>query len=506
MAGQRLASKLQEDVTCPICMEILQDPVTIDCGHNFCLQCINQVAKTAEKLLCPLCKLSVSKDTFRPNKLLASLAEKIQAMDPAEIQPEGDEPRCRIHKEKLHYFCEKDMEFLCVVCRDTKDHKSHDITLIDEAAQNYKAQIESQVQDLGQKDKEIIEEKKRGEGAIQVFRAQVHLEKLKILEEFKHLRQRLEEEESFLLSRLGWLEQEGAKQLEQYVAVTNEQLISLRKLSKSLKNKLQVPSLELLEDINDTLSRSKEFQFLKPTPLPADLEKKISEAKARYVSITESLKELKDNLKTEGKKDKSAFLESLHIKEMERWHLLQKNYSDLPTSVPTTLDTASADPSLTFSQDLKKATLYLMGGTSKKQAKPRPFYPFYCARGFPGLSSGCRVWEVEIQGPSGEAGMVGVANELALRSQSQNFRAPSCLWALRISSSGCQPFTNCKALENLYTHVKKVGVFVDYDRGEVTFYDAITKKHIYTFQTSFDRQVFPILGLRDVRSSITLSP
>ncbi|OBS81600.1 hypothetical protein A6R68_20198, partial [Neotoma lepida] len=84
--------------------------------------------------------------------------------------------------------------------------------------------------------------------------------------------------------------------------------------------------------------------------------------------------------------------------------------------------------------------------------------------------------------------MVGVANELALRSQSQNSGARSCLWALRISSSGCQPFTNCKALENLCIHLKKVGVYVDYDRGEVTFYDAITKKHIYTFQTSFDRQ------------------
>ncbi|OBS59701.1 hypothetical protein A6R68_09178, partial [Neotoma lepida] len=293
MASQPLASKLQEDVTCPICMEILQDPVTIDCGHNFCLQCITLVGKDAENLQCPLCKRSVSKNTFRPNKLLASLAEKIQAIDPAEIQPEGDELRCRKHKEKFHYFCEKDDQFLCVVCRDSKDHKSHEVTLIDEAAQNYKLQIESQVQDLGQKDKKIIEEKKRSEGAIQVFRAQVHLEKLKILEEFKHLRQTLDEEKSFLLSRLDWLDQEGAKQIEQYVTMTNEQLTSLRKLSKSLKNRLQVPAMELLEGIKDTLNRSKEFQFLNPIPVPVDLEKKISEAKVRHASITESLKELK---------------------------------------------------------------------------------------------------------------------------------------------------------------------------------------------------------------------
>lgn len=80
----------------------------------------------------------MNKNTFRPNKLLASLAEKIQTMDPADIQAEKEDSRCQRHKEKLHYFCEEDGAFLCVVCRDSKDHKSHNVTLIDEAAQNYK--------------------------------------------------------------------------------------------------------------------------------------------------------------------------------------------------------------------------------------------------------------------------------------------------------------------------------------------------------------------------------
>ncbi|CAH6790184.1 E3 ubiquitin-protein ligase TRIM31 [Phodopus roborovskii] len=500
-----MASKLQEEVTCPICLEILQDPVTIDCGHNFCHQCISQVGETTEELQCPLCKVTVSKNTFRPNKLLASLAEKIRTMDPTEFQPEGEETRCRKHKEKLHYFCEEDGEFLCVVCRDSRSHKSHNVALVDEAAQNYKVHIMSQVQDLGQKDKEIIEEKKRGEGAIQVFRALVHLEKLKILEEFKHLHLRLEEEERFLLSRLGWLEHAGARQIEQYTTVTNEQLTSLRKITKSLKNRLQAPPMELLDDIKDTLSRSKDFQFLNPTPIPADLERKTREAKARHVVIIKSLEELKDNLKAEGKKDMSTFLDSLNKKEMEKWHLLQKNNSAFHTSVPVTLDMISADRNLTFSQDLKKATLYIIQDNLNNQGKPRPFYPFHCVRGSPSLSSGCRVWEVEIQGPSGGVAMVGVATELAMLSQSQN-SGTNCLWALRISSSGCQPFTNCNVRENVLISLKKVGVYVDHDRGDVVFYDAITNKHIYTFQTSFDRQVFPLFGLLASCTSITLSP
>ncbi|XP_075835338.1 E3 ubiquitin-protein ligase TRIM31-like [Microtus pennsylvanicus] len=503
MASLKRASKLLEDVTCPICIEILRNPVTIDCGHNFCLQCIDQVGKTTENLQCPLCKLPVNKNMLRPNKLLASIAEKIQAMDPADFQPE-EEPRCRKHKEKFHYFCEKDNEFLCLVCRDSKDHKTHEVTVIDEAAQNYKVQIETQLQDLGQKDKEIIKEKKEGEGAIQVFRAQVHLERLKILGEFKHVRQRLEEEERFLLSRLSWLEQQGVKQIEEYVTVTEGQLTTLRDLTKSLKNRLQAPSMELLEGIKDVLGRGKEFQFHNPIPVPMNLEKKISEAKARHESIIESLKKLTDNLNTEGKEDKSTFLNSLDKKDMENWRLLQKNNSELLSSVPMTLDSTSADANLTFSQDLKKASLYLVDSTLNTQAKPRQFYPFHCVRGYPGLSSGRVLWEVEIQGPPGRVGIVGVVAELPRGSQIQNSES-CCLWALRISSSGCQPITNFSIQENLPISLRKVGVYVDYDRGDVVFYDAITSKHIYTFQTSFDRQVFPLFGLLNARSSITLS-
>ncbi|XP_041911710.1 E3 ubiquitin-protein ligase TRIM31-like [Arvicola amphibius] len=611
MASLERVSKLLEDVICPICKEILQDPVTTDCGHNFCLQCINQVVKTTENPQCPLCKLPVDKNVFRPNKLLASLAEKFLAIDSVEVQSEEEEPRCRKHKEKFNYFCEEDGEFLCRECHDSKDHKTHKVTVIDEAAQNYKVQIETQLRDLGQKDKEIIKEKKEGEGAIQVFRAQVHLEKLKILEEFKHVRQRLDEEERFLLSRLSWLEQEGVKQIEEYVSVTEGQLTTLRNLTRSLENRLQAPSMELLEGINDILGRydghpkctmlsgslthttfkiypnmftffnnstinplacrcrrpswpqehvakgpgrtetsvntltlislaldciyhsasipgtssqvlpahtlslnlqlrstylhrGKEFVFHNPTPVPLNLEKKISEAKARHESIIESLKESIDILITEWKEDKSTFLNSLDKKDKENWYLLQKNNSELLSSVPVTLDSTSADPNLTFSQDLKKASLYLVDSTLNTQAKPRQLYPFHCVRGSPGLSSGLGVWEVKIQGLPGRVCIVGVVAELPQGSQIQNSES-CCLWALKISSSGCQPITNVSIQENLSICLRKVGVYVDYDRGDVVFYDATTNKHIYTFQTSFDRQVFPFFGLQTARSSITLS-
>lgn len=42
---------------------------------------------------------------------------------------------------ECHYFCEVDGKFLCVVCCGSKDHKTHNTTLIEEVAQSYQVGI-----------------------------------------------------------------------------------------------------------------------------------------------------------------------------------------------------------------------------------------------------------------------------------------------------------------------------------------------------------------------------
>lgn len=121
--------------------------------------------------------------------------------------------------------------------------------------------------------------------------------------------------------------------MEQYVTITEGQLTSLRKLSESLKAKLQaMQPRKLLEDIKDTLSRSEEFQF------PLDLTKIINEAKSRHESVTESLKKFKDDLQAGGKADRSTFLDRLNEEKLQSWCLLEKTNPESPTSgTPTPL-------------------------------------------------------------------------------------------------------------------------------------------------------------------------
>ncbi|KAB0357069.1 hypothetical protein FD754_001225 [Muntiacus muntjak] len=538
MAHQQFSGKLQEEVICPICMDILQYPATIDCGHNFCLSCITQSGEAADSTLkCPLCNKIVRRDTITPNWLLVNLVEKIQAMDPSEMQPEKEELRCLRHGEKCHYFCEVDGKFLCVVCCQSKDHKTHNETLIEEAAQSYQERIQSQIEVLQQKEREIIQTKSQGEHRISVFMTQVELEKQKVITAFNQLHQVLKEEESFLLSRINWLGQEISKGEKFYVVSTKTQLNNLRKLKDSLKSRQCLPPGQLLQDIKIALCRSEGFRFLNPTPVSMGLEKKFSDIKSRHDSLTESMKRFKDNLQADSKKDKSKFLRGMTEEDRMSWwnletsknylgpnppnsssdsdhsssfsphsHILHFSYKPHPVN-PLTLDAASAHPDLIISQDLKTVTLApVLQSVCAEPTDPERFYPFRCVLGLPGLCSGCQTWEAELQGPGGGGCVVGVASEPVPRKGMLQIEPLRGFWALRIAGSECQALTAAGTREDLSVCPRKVSVRVNHECGEVVFCDATTSNHLYTFHASFPGQIFPFFRLLFPGTQITLSP
>lgn len=72
----------QEQFSCSICMELLRDPVTIPCGHNYCMECIKTFweQKSQRKLCsCPQCRQTFSpRPALNKNTLFAEVVERLR--------------------------------------------------------------------------------------------------------------------------------------------------------------------------------------------------------------------------------------------------------------------------------------------------------------------------------------------------------------------------------------------------------------------------------------------
>ncbi|XP_056336707.1 tripartite motif-containing protein 16-like protein isoform X2 [Danio aesculapii] len=104
----------QEQFSCPICMDLLRDPVTIPCGHNYCMECIKSFweQKSQRKLCsCPECRQSFNpRPALNKNTLFAEVVEKMRHTGirsptlPAAAGAKGDQDTA---EEKLcEKFCE----------------------------------------------------------------------------------------------------------------------------------------------------------------------------------------------------------------------------------------------------------------------------------------------------------------------------------------------------------------------------------------------------------------
>uniref|UniRef100_A0A3B3DZD4 Uncharacterized protein n=1 Tax=Oryzias melastigma TaxID=30732 RepID=A0A3B3DZD4_ORYME len=88
MAEAHALEELHTELTCPVCLELFQDPVILECGHHFCKVCIVQCweAKSDEFSNCPKCRKSCTRK-LRPNSLLCNVVESVRRARSTDAAP-----------------------------------------------------------------------------------------------------------------------------------------------------------------------------------------------------------------------------------------------------------------------------------------------------------------------------------------------------------------------------------------------------------------------------------
>nr|Q1ACD5.1 RecName: Full=Tripartite motif-containing protein 5; AltName: Full=RING-type E3 ubiquitin transferase TRIM5; AltName: Full=TRIM5alpha [Saguinus oedipus]ABC33741.1 tripartite motif 5 alpha [Saguinus oedipus] len=475
--ASRILVNIKEEVTCPICLELLTEPLSLDCGHSFCQACITANHKESTphqgERSCPLCRMSYPSENLRPNRHLANIVERLKEvmLSPEKGQKVG---HCARHGEKLLLFCEQDGNVICWLCERSQEHRGHHTFLVEEVAEKYQEKLQVALEMMRQKqqDAEKLEADVREEQAS--WKIQIRNDKTNIMAEFKQLRDILDCEESKELQNLEKEEKNILKRLVQSESDMALQTQSMRVLISDLERRLQGSVLELLQGVDDVIKRIETVTLQKP--------KTFLNEKRRVFRAPD----LKGMLQ--------AFKE---LTEVQR-------YWAHVTLVPS-------HPSYTVISEDERQVRYQF---PIHQPSVKVNY-FYGVLGSPSITSGKHYWEVDVSNK--RAWILGVCVSLKYNAKwnvlrPENYQPKNGYWVIGLQNTnnysafqdavkysdfqiGSRSTASVPLIVPLFMTIcpNRVGVFLDYEACTVSFFNVTNNGFlIYKFSNChFSYPVFP---------------
>ncbi|XP_042252678.1 tripartite motif-containing protein 16-like [Thunnus maccoyii] len=533
--------------SCSICLDILKDPVTIPCGHSYCMSCIKSFwEKEDEKKLysCPQCRQTFTpRPVLMKNTMLADLVEELKKTGlqaaPADhcyagpedvacdfctgrklkafksclncpasycekhLQPHFDaapfkkhklvdpskklqENICSRHDEVMKMFCRTDQQSICYLC-SVDEHKGHDT--VSAAAERTERQRELEVsrQNIQQR----IQDREKDVKLLQQEVKAVSRSADKAVEDNEKI---FTELIRLIQKRSSDVKQQIRSQQETEVSRVKELQEKLEQEITELKRKdAELKQLSHTEDHNQFLHN---YPSLSQLSEPTDSSSINIRPLSYFEDVTAAVSELRDQLQ-DILREKWTNI-SLTVTEVDV--LLSQpepktRAEFLKYSREITVDPNTAHTWLLLSEGNRKAKV--MDKQQSYSSHPDRFTESLQVLSRESLTGRC-YWEVKRRGIRA---CVAVAYKSIRRAGERHecgFGLNEKSWSLDCDSYGYRFRFNSIETNTWGPHSSRVGVYLDHRAGILSFYSVTkTMTLLHRVQTTFTQPLYAGLCFYD---------
>ncbi|XP_053197351.1 tripartite motif-containing protein 16-like, partial [Scomber japonicus] len=537
----------QDSISCSICLDLLKDPVTIPCGHSYCMSCIKSHWDREDQrkiYSCPQCREAFTpRPVLKKNTMLAGLVEQLNKTGlqaaPADhcyagpedvacdvctgrklkafksclqclisycenhLQPHFESPKLKKHKlkhklvepsEKLQEnICSRHDEVMKIFCRTDKkcicylctmeDHKGHDT--VPAAAERTERQRELEVSRLNIQQK--IQDREKDVKLLQQEVEAVSRSADKAVEDSEKI---FTELIRLLQKRSSDVKQQIRSQQETEVSGVKELQEKLQQEITELKRKdAELKQLSHTEDHNQFLHNYPSVsQLSEPTDSSSINIRPLRYFEDVTAAVSELRDELQDILRDKWTNISKAVTEVVILPEPEP----KTRAEFLKYSCEITLDPNTANPWLLLSEGNRKVTY--TGQQQSYSSHTDRFTDYSQVLSRESLTGRC-YWEVEWSGEYGVYVAVTYKNISRAESKSQ-FGRNDKSWSLV-----CYTIRYGFWFNNIKTPVtgppsSRVGVYLDQRAGILSFYSVSeTMTLLHRVQTTFTQPLYAGLSV-----------
>ncbi|XP_071403278.1 E3 ubiquitin-protein ligase TRIM21-like [Centroberyx affinis] len=514
-APSSMPVSLEQHLACSICLDVFEEPVTTACGHSFCKSCLRRNI-VYNDMMCPLCKQHLRKtpevnivlrnlvqqlkktqkkqdgeytgvpgevacDICTGRKLKAeksclvclasycsihleahSLTKRLKGHRLVEPVENLDERACLTHGRPLELYSRKQQRCICALCME----EGLEVVSMEAEWDMKKAELDNTKTELQQKIKKRENKVEEISTSLKVCMDQLDSEWWEIDAVFTAVITAVEEAQERALQPL------------------KDRRHIVEKEAKELTNELQAEISNLrktISELDDISALEDHIHFLQTYPSLSDqddgrdwtelgLDTSLSFGAMRKIT-TIMMEQIQEKL------------EKLTSIELQRFPKF---------AVDVKLDPTSAHTHLILSDDGKEVR---DGGEIQEVPDaPERFDHFGSVLGLNKLNSGKSYWEVEVTNKTGWD--LGIASSDANHKGELSLSPDNGYWVtVHYDDKQYAAMTDPPIRLNLIEKPQKVGMFVDYEEGLVSFYDVKACTHIYSFtECLFTGELYPYLS------------